>query len=72
MNFPAPYKGKGPVTAKYACGGDVVTSRSRFMKTPDAFRHDSEKTEFKKAGKGGTLSKLDGETKVEKTIKPHK
>lgn len=64
------YKGSGPVSAKFAQGGDVITTRSRFMKTPDAFRNDSEKTDFKKIGKGGTLSKLTGDTKKQKAIKP--
>ncbi len=45
----------------YARGGDTVTSVSRFIKQPDAFRHDTEKTEFKKVGKGGSLSKLTGD-----------
>jgi hypothetical protein len=66
----APQKSKGPVTAKYACGGEVFTTRSRFMKTPDSFREDSEKTDFKKVGKGGSQSELEGDTKSEKPIKP--
>jgi len=61
-------KGSGPVTAKYAQGGEVLTSRSRFMKTPDTFRTDKQKTDY-----GATKDPLcdpEGETKVLKTIKP--
>lgn len=64
------YKGAGPVSAKYARGGDVITTRSRFMKVPDAFRNDTAKTDYDKKGKGGTLSKLEGDTKKQKAIKP--
>jgi hypothetical protein len=66
----ATVKGKGPVSAKFACGGEVITSNSRFMKAQDVFRTDIERTDYNKKGKGGELSKLEGETKVEKTIKP--
>jgi hypothetical protein len=66
----APQKGRGPVTARFAQGGDVITTRSRFLKTPDSFRHDSEKTNFTKVGKGGSQSKLEGDTKSETPIKP--
>jgi hypothetical protein len=54
----------------FARGGDEVTSRSRFLKQLDSFRTDSEKTDFAKTGKGGAMSKLSGETKSEKPIKP--
>ena len=47
----------------YAKGGPEVTTRSRFLKQPDAFREDSEKTDFKKVGKGGSGAKLVGDTK---------
>ncbi len=63
-------KGKGPVSAKYAQGGESITTRSRFLKTPDVFRTSIEKQDYDKVGKGGSLSKLSGETKSEKTIKP--
>lgn len=63
-------KGTGPVSAKYACGGDVVTTRSRFFKSPNSVRTGIQKNDFEKSGKGGTLSKMSGETKLEKTIKP--
>lgn len=66
----ASYKGTGPTTAKYAHGGAVVSSRSRFMKAaPDPFRDDDEIVDYEKKGKGGTLSKLTGD-KSEKPVKP--
>jgi hypothetical protein len=64
------YKGKGPVSAGYASGGPSITTRSRFMKVPDTFRTSLQKQDYDKKGKGGTLSKMEGETKVEKAIKP--
>jgi hypothetical protein len=63
-------KGTGPVSANYAQGGDVITSRSRFMKSPDVFRTSIERQDYGKTGKGGELSKMSGESKVEKAIKP--
>lgn len=63
-------KGTGPVDAKYAQGGECITTRSKFLKTPDTFRTSIEEQDYEKKGKGGTLSKTEGETKVEKTIKP--
>lgn len=63
-------KGKGAVSADYAKGGECITTRSRFMKVPDTFRTSLQKQDYDKKGKGGTLSKMKGETKVEKTIKP--
>jgi len=56
--FNAPMKGSGAKNAKYAHGGDCCSSRSVFMKVPDAFRHDTEKVDYKKVGKGGSLSKM--------------
>ena len=70
MKYSEGSKGKGPVSASYACGGEVITTRSRFMKTPDTFRTDIQRSNYDKKGKGGELSKLEGETKKEKTIKP--
>jgi hypothetical protein len=106
----ASYKGKGPVSAKYACGGPEITTRSRFLKVPDTFstdekqeemmftktargvsyavggppittrsrflkvpdtfRTDIQKTDYGKKGKGGELSKTEGDTKSQKAIKP--
>jgi len=63
-------KGKGPVSAGYASGGPCITTKSRFMKVPDTFRTSIQEQDYKKKGKGGTLSKMEGETKVEKAIKP--
>lgn len=70
MKYSAASKGKGPVSAKFAKGGDVITSKSRFMKVPDTFRTDIQRVDYDKTGKGGELSKLEGETKVETTVKP--
>lgn len=39
-------KGKGAVSAKYACGGPVVTTKSRFMKSPDVFRGDKQRSDY--------------------------
>lgn len=63
-------KGKGPVSCGYASGGPSITTKSKFLKTPDVFRTSIEQQDYDKKGKGGTLSKTEGETKVEKTIKP--
>ena len=35
----------------FAHGGPEITTRSRFLKTSDAFRDDSEKTNFAKSGR---------------------
>jgi hypothetical protein len=68
----APYKGKGPVSARYAVGGPhLYEGRDRFMKTPDQFRTDKERLDYDKKSKGGELSKLEGDTKSEKPVKPH-
>jgi hypothetical protein len=66
----ATFKGTGPVSAEYARGGEIITSKSRFMKTQDTFRTDIGKQNFEKSGKGGELSKLEGETKVKTPVKP--
>jgi hypothetical protein len=63
-------KGTGPVSASFACGGEVVTSRSRFMKVPDTFRTNVQRVDYDKKGKGGELAKTEGDTKSEKPIKP--
>jgi hypothetical protein len=52
------YKSKGPVSAKYACGGECVTTKSRFLKVPDTFRTSIQKQDYEKKGKGGTMSKM--------------
>ena len=64
------YKGAGPVSAKYACGGAVLNTKSRFLKTPDSFRTGEQKNDFKKVGKGGTLSDTEGDSKKLTAIKP--
>jgi hypothetical protein len=58
MSYSAESKGTGPKNAKYAHGGKCFSSRSIFMKVPDSFREDTEKTDYDKKGKGGTLSKM--------------
>jgi hypothetical protein len=63
-------KGSKPRDAQYARGGPVITTRSRFLKTPDVFRTDTETNEYGKSGKGGELSKTEGDTKSQKAIKP--
>ena len=63
-------KGKGPVSCGYASGGPSITTNSRFLKSPDVFRTSIEQQDYKKVGKGGSLSKLNGESKSEKAIKP--
>ena len=63
-------KGSRPTNVKYARGGDVVTTRSRFFKSPDSVRTGTQVNDFHKSGKGGSLSKMSGETKVERTVKP--
>lgn len=54
----------------FARGGPPITTRSRFIKTPDAFRTGIQKTDFDKTGKGGELSKTEGETKAKTPPKP--
>src|SRR5215468_3789714 len=56
-------------------GGPVLTTRSRFMKTPDVFREDVERQEYgPKKRPGGELSQTEGESKLksakEKSGKP--
>lgn len=67
----ASYKGSGPVSANYACGGPAITTKSRFLKTPDLFRTGkSDGQDYDKKGKGGTLSKTEGDAKKLPAIKP--
>jgi hypothetical protein len=66
----AQQKGKGPVSANFAKGGEILTTKSRFFKTQDTFRTDIQNTDYKKKGKGGELSKMQGDDKSEKPIKP--
>jgi hypothetical protein len=70
MKYSAGSKGRGPVSARFAVGGEVITSRSRFLKVADTFRTDIQKTEHDKVGKGGTLSKLEGDSKSLAPVKP--
>ncbi len=64
----AKQKGKGPVSASFAKGGEVLTTKSKFMKTQDTFRTGIQKTDY--GAKKDPLAKPEGETKVEKAIKP--
>ena len=66
----AAQKGTGPVSAEFAVGGEVVTSKSRFFKTQDVFRTGIQNTDYGKDGKGGKMSKTEGDDKSEKAIKP--
>ena len=64
-------KGTGPVSATYARGGPEFSTRSRFMKVPDVYRTSIEEQDYGKGkSQGGKLAKTEGETKVEKTVKP--
>lgn len=62
-------KGGGPVTATFATGGPVLGSRSRFMKTPDSFRTDIQRSDYDKSGKAGELAKPTGDKSLP-VIKP--
>ena len=50
-------KGAKPKNAKYARGGECVTTRSRFMKEPDPFRTGIQRSDYDKKTKGGEMSK---------------
>ena len=69
-SFNSPQKGTGPKNAKYAHGGAEFTTRSRFYKSPNPFCDNDEIVDYTKQGKGGSLSKMSGESKSEKAIKP--
>lgn len=64
-------KGTGLRDATYARGGEkLAPTRSRFLKTPDVFRTDIERTNYEKKSPGGEMSKTVGDTKSEKPVKP--
>jgi len=63
-------KGQGGVSASYAKGGECITTKSRFLNVPDTFRTSLQQQDYEKKGKGGTLAKMEGESKKEKAIKP--
>ena len=50
-------KGHKPKSAKYACGGEEITTRSRFMKVPDTFRTSIQRQDYDKTGKHGEMAK---------------
>jgi hypothetical protein len=65
------YKGKGAISATYAQGGPVITTNSRFLKTPNQFCTDTGvPQEYGKSGKGGKLAKTEGDAKSLTPIKP--
>lgn len=66
----ATFKGTGPVSAEYAKGGEVITSKSRFMKEQDTFRTSIQRTNYDKKSPGGELSDTEGDSKKQKAIKP--
>jgi hypothetical protein len=64
-------KGAGPMPASYAAGGPVIqTQASRFMKTPNVFTTDIERTNYEKKSQGGELSDMSGDSKSRPPIKP--
>ena len=63
-------KSGGLVEAEYARGGPEIGSRSRFMKEPDPFRTDVQRSDYSKRTPGGEMSKTLGETKVKTPVKP--
>jgi hypothetical protein len=65
-------KGTGPVNTTYAEGGEVLqATKSRFLKTPNEFTTGKGVPQaYNKSGKGGEMSKLEGDSKSETPIKP--
>jgi hypothetical protein len=63
-------KGMKPINADYAKGGGIFSSRSRFMKAPDPFREDKQRSDYEKKCKGGEMAQTEGETKKLKAVKP--
>jgi hypothetical protein len=49
---------------------DVWPQKSQFLSAPDVFRTGLERNDYEKKGKGGEHSKLEGDSKSEKPIKP--
>ena len=65
-------KGDGPVSAAFASGGPPITTKSKFLKTHDVFRTSIEEQDYDKIGKGGELSKLEGDSKSKTPPTPRK
>lgn len=65
-------KGTGAIDATYAEGGPVLqATKSRFLKTPNEFTTGKGVPQaYNKSGKGGEMSKLEGDSKSETPIKP--
>jgi hypothetical protein len=55
--------------AIFAHGGNAITTRSRFYKSPDVFRTGVVRQDYDKSGKTGELSKPTGD-KSEKAVSP--
>jgi hypothetical protein len=53
----------------FAHGGEVITSRSRFMKTQDPFRTDIQRQDY--GARKDPLADPSGDTKRLKPVKPH-
>jgi hypothetical protein len=70
MRYSQGSKGKGPVSAKFAQGGDVFTTRSRFMKQPNIFTAPIGTEKRIYGAKKDPLAKPEGDSKSEKPIKP--
>lgn len=71
MRLSAGSKGKGPVTAVYAKGGDPLQAgSSRFLKQPNIFTapFGTEKRDY--GAKKDPLADAEGDTKKQKAIKP--
>jgi hypothetical protein len=64
-------KGTGPVSAEYAKGGPSITTKSRFLKTPNQFTTDAETgQDYEKKSPGGELAVTKGDNKSKTPIKP--
>jgi hypothetical protein len=64
-------KGTGLRDAKYARGGPSITTKSRFLKSPNQFTAKAANVQRSDYGsKKDPLAKPQGETKSEKPIKP--
>jgi hypothetical protein len=55
---------------QYAVGGPPITTKSRFLKTPNQFTAKTDVQRSDYGGKKDPLAKPQGETKSEKPIKP--
>jgi hypothetical protein len=51
-------KGNKPTNAKYARGGECITTRSKFLKVQDTFRTSIQRQDYEKKSPGGEMSKM--------------